>query len=371
MFKSDARKYYTYTAAGQLLKLVMNPIAPVADCLDFPPISRHCFPETSLPVCMWRWLASPSHHQLLRVYFTPPPHAGVGFLRQYRHMFTIYYSTLYLERASVYALDRVCFTSLARVGSFGILNALDNPYHNVKKEPYISPTNTHPPSRRCLPFPEPRTPILPYHSRLADAQKSDILNTMTADVDRLSVELRTVNNKLDDIMSLLLGMTRGQGVFRQGGEPTARNLVFHPHNNSNHAGDGGGGVVFNSGGSGGGGGTQGPFVPAVAQAAIARGSAGDNGYGQWVFGAGVPSGGIGQAGQEPSLYGAPGGNYVPQQHQQQQQQQQPQQQPRWQGHPIYSQQYQQPASTEQYQVAPNQVSKSMQGQRLFGTKSCV
>lgn len=194
----------------------------------------------------------------------------------------------------------------------------------------------------------------------AESQQSDILNTLQTDVSRLCDEMKTMNSMVDGIMTLLTGTARGHGQPRQCDGAAPNNLVLQPHNSTNNVVGVGAGVVFNSGGNGGGGsgsssGTQVSYTTVAAQAPNARGGAGgvgdSSGLMQWGVGAGIGGGGNVQGGQDACLYGAPLGTYVAPLHQQQQQQQQPP----WQGHPLYLQQHQQAATTEQYLLGTNQV----------------
>lgn len=112
-------------------------------------------------------------------------------------------------------------------------------------------------------------------------------------MDALRGDLRTVNDKLDEIL-LLLGTGSTQGQPHQGGGPYPNKLLLQPQNNSTRAtgaagaGDGGRGDR----------GTQASFVTAAPPVTAVRGGAG--GFGLW----GVAGG------QVPFLYGAPIGNYV-------------------------------------------------------------
>lgn len=210
---------------------------------------------------------------------------------------------------------------------------------------------THPPAQKNthLPCSDP--------AFAADARKSDIISALATDVITVGDDLRTVNGKLDSIMSLLLNMGSGKNQAAA----TLSNAIPQPQDNiirddgaagaaaaaaaTAAASEGGGGVSFGGGGAQDG--NTAFFTPSAASTATARG-----GLDQWLEDGDIASSSAGRVGGDPYAHGTlldyrP----TPRRPVDHQLQEEPPE------HALYSQLPQQPSPAEGYPVVPNQVSE--------------
>lgn len=165
------------------------------------------------------------------------------------------------------------------------------------------PSPTLPPSPILSRTTSTTTSFGPFSSLsyTVDSHKPDTLSDFRRVVDALGSDLRTVNGKLDEIMSLL-GTGRIQCQAHQGSGPYLHKLLLQPQNDSTRVpGGGGAGSVSSFGGDAGRGdrGTQASLVEAAPPLTAVCDGAGGFGL------LGVTGG------QGPFLDGAPIGKMAP------------------------------------------------------------
>eukprot|EP00752_Nemacystus_decipiens_P011167 g9921.t1 len=180
----------------------------------------------------------------------------------------------------------------------------------------------------------------------AESLQSGILGTLVTDVGTVSSDLKAVNNRLDEMMSLLLGIAGSQN---QAASANPRAQSEGDMNRYAPVVVGGGGV---SGITGGDGGLANTALSSAAStpAATARGGFGGRGE-VGGSGSGVPL----QGGHHPCAHGAPVGYCVaplfPTDHRQQ----------RWPDHAILPQPTKQPCPTIQFSALPHHLHAAQGG----------
>eukprot|EP00752_Nemacystus_decipiens_P011040 g9809.t1 len=171
----------------------------------------------------------------------------------------------------------------------------------------------------------------------ADVRKSDIINTLATDVITVSGDLKRVNHKLDDIMSLLLSVGGGKKKAAPGNTiPMSQEDNFHRDDGAAGAAAAAAAAALASFGGGAQDSSTAPLAASAASTATARRGLSqrrvsrDGGHDPYACGALVdyrPTSGLSV-------------DYRPQQE--------------WQGHPLHSQLPEELSLAERYPVAPNQ-----------------